>query len=858
MNLTNLKLLFLSVLLCPLLLAAQSKVKTSAVPGWVDAFEYEQATTTQSRELSGGMVYLLYDQQAHLEKEVRYSRIAYKFLDSQGMQDNSTISVDFDPSYQKLTFHRLGVYRNGQWIDKLEVRGFQLLRRETRMERYIYDGTETALMSLDDIRKGDVLEYSYSIEGFNPLYEGKFSTDFFGEAGFPIQHLHLRFVANASRDLQYRSFKGTDFGQDWQPVITRSGGKQYYVWERKEVPAAMTEDNIPASYDYFEHCMMVDWEDWGAVNDWARKYYRYRDQDLREVKEEVDRLTKDLEEPNKKATALIRFVQREIRYLGLEGGIGAYKPRSPDQVLSQRYGDCKDKSLLLCAMLDQVGIEAVPLLVSTYDGPRLQDRLPTPHAFDHCVVMVQPDEDPIVVDPTFSHQGGGLQTLYARDYHQGLPLKAGINELVELPDQTQGKTHIFTDFTIDDKGSPVTMTIRTERTGGNADLFRMQMAGVSQELIQESYLDFYGKYYAEVEPLEDIEILDDDTLLGSNLIIVKEKYKISDFWTPIPEDSLTLEAEFFPMELINALQTYQSKGRTQPYALMYPYDYYQTLEIYTGEKWDLDPVNSKVKGPGFRFSMKGKRNFNVYTLEYEYHTTTDQVPADSTDLFFEKQEEIADNCTYLVTTRQEGGSGSGGFLLTLLVTLLILGGGTWGMVQLIRKYNPPPRATLFPGLPIGGWLVAALIVMILLLLRETVSAFTNALWWNGDLWSQYLNPKSTWYDLPFSLYFLYETTATYLYIVFGVGVLWLFFKRRTSVPRLTMLFFAIQLLFAVTNYLAAHHFVSQGYEWSGYGLGSFVFPVIVCGIFIPLFQRSDLVKETFVKGNQAGGRDPRE
>ncbi len=66
-----------------------------------------------------------------------------------------------------------------------------------------------------------------------------------------------------------------------------------------------------------------------------------------------------------KIAAVLNFVQEEVRYLGFESGLGSYKPFAPNQVFEQRYGDCKDKSLLMVTMLRKMGIEAYPVLVNT-------------------------------------------------------------------------------------------------------------------------------------------------------------------------------------------------------------------------------------------------------------------------------------------------------------------------------------------------------------------------------------------------------------------------------------------------------------------------------------------------------------
>lgn len=56
-----------------------------------------------------------------------------------------------------------------------------------------------------------------------------------------------------------------------------------------------------------------------------------------------------------------------IRYVAIELGVGAFRPRTPEQVWTQRYGDCKDKANLLVAVLGKLGIAAEFALVNRYD-----------------------------------------------------------------------------------------------------------------------------------------------------------------------------------------------------------------------------------------------------------------------------------------------------------------------------------------------------------------------------------------------------------------------------------------------------------------------------------------------------------
>ena len=61
-------------------------------------------------------------------------------------------------------------------------------------------------------------------------------------------------------------------------------------------------------------------------------------------------------------------MQREIRYVGIEVGIGGLQPIRRPMSFKYRYGDCKDKATLLISMLNAVGVRATWVLVDTHRG----------------------------------------------------------------------------------------------------------------------------------------------------------------------------------------------------------------------------------------------------------------------------------------------------------------------------------------------------------------------------------------------------------------------------------------------------------------------------------------------------------
>jgi len=132
--------------------------------------------------------------------------------------------------------------------------------------------------------------------------------------------------------------------------------------------------------------------------------------------------------------SLADFMQHDIRYVGIELGIGGWQPHPAAEVFSHRYGDCKDKATLMAAMLHEIGIEADYVVINSERGSVTPEVPAHLTAFDHVVLAIKlPDglTDPSLIatmqhpklgrilffDPTnelipFGQIGGYLQANY--------------------------------------------------------------------------------------------------------------------------------------------------------------------------------------------------------------------------------------------------------------------------------------------------------------------------------------------------------------------------------------------------------------------------------------------------------------
>ena len=348
---------------------SQTQIKKSPTPNWVNSISYDDKDVNSE---NGGFQYLLLDYQDNFLEEASYKHIAIKLINSNGIQSNSDITVVFDPSYQKLYFHSLQIIRDGKVIDKLNLNNFQIIQRETSLDRSLYDGSLTALLNLTDVREDDIVEYSYTTKGFNPIYKGKVSNTIYHQYTIPVNHIYSRLITDKHEYFNLKLYNNAS-----NPEIKEYSGIREYVWNVSALDFKLYENNLPPWINIHKKVSFTTIRNWKEVVNWALPLYTYPKESVKEIA----RLIPQKKDKKDAITSYIRFVQNKIRYLGFEDGINAFRPHHPKKVFNQRFGDCKDKSLLLVSLLRNIGVEAYPCLINTYLKDSVLSELP----FNKCL-----------------------------------------------------------------------------------------------------------------------------------------------------------------------------------------------------------------------------------------------------------------------------------------------------------------------------------------------------------------------------------------------------------------------------------------------------------------------------------------
>ena len=626
------RLFALLFLISSIPVSAQTNIYDGKAPLWATHYEYSTAHS-DTIETSNGYAYLLISRQNHLELNEQYSEYVMKVTSEKGLSIVSSINEYFDPSYQKLTFHKLNIIRDGKTINKLNPVKFDVIRREEDMHRAVYDKSVNAIYNLPDVRVGDIVEYSLTRKGRNPAFKDHAFGEFYLQYGTPVAKFAYKVIYKPQRKFHFKTFG--DAG-----VVAKETVEQQLKsieWVRENVPALLTDDGYPGWFNPYPRVQYSDFQSWNDVKRWAASLYNFPVLKSSELKDAIEAIKTSAKTDEEKIKACIRIAQEDIRYLSFSDGIHGYKPHSPQDVYSQKYGDCKDKSFMLALMLNQLGIDSRPALVSTDKGYILPDVLPNPWAFNHCIVQFTYNDSTYWIDPTLNPQVGSLNSYYFPLYHHALVLTNDQLSLTPIPfGYKNSSLAVMEEYSMNEVGGNVTLNVTTTYHGDEADEIRDYYKSHTTEQITKDYLNFYAQDFSEISSTKDFTYIDN---VESNVITSSEEYLIKDFWT-ISGNKKT--ATVYASLLASYLKKPETRIRTMPLAVSYPRNISQTIKILLPEEWDIKDANSEIESDAFLYRGSKFYYNKTITLRYYYTTKAAFIPAEKVADHIKKIDQVLD------------------------------------------------------------------------------------------------------------------------------------------------------------------------------------------------------------------------
>lgn len=299
-----------------------------------------------------------------------------KILNSRGSR-YAFITIPYTPQSQVKNIRACTITANG---DILRLAKNEIFDVNLYPEFVFYSDQRAKRFTLPAVEAGSVIDVSYTIElrshtlwpiwnfqDYSPTLKSRFTLSVPSEWEIKHQLHHLNIVPSISK--------------------APAGFKSSYCWEAQDIPPLRPEYGMPALNDCLARLEIAPagMNNWGDVAAWFHELAEPQLSVTKAIRSQVLEIIALAANPTEKLKNIFEWVRDHIRYVAVEIGIGSYQPHPADQVLGNRYGDCKDMVGLICSMARAAGIEVYPALISTWQNGVADTSLPSPQQFNHAI-----------------------------------------------------------------------------------------------------------------------------------------------------------------------------------------------------------------------------------------------------------------------------------------------------------------------------------------------------------------------------------------------------------------------------------------------------------------------------------------
>jgi len=245
----------------------------------------------------------------------------------------------------------------------------------------LFDDNKMLMLFIPQVDVDSIIAYEYERRHRPHILQ-----DFwYFQQTYPV--LRSRYELETPRDWEYRHRILN------HPAFEPRSEGNVLIWELTNLPAIPEEEGMPSRFS-LAATLAVSYfparDDRGAVRGqpfavwddvagWATQLMEPRFAPSPEISETARRLGT--------TQAMGEFVQKQVRYVAIEIGIGGYQPHLASETFSNRYGDCKDKVTLLRSLLRARDLTLYPVLIDTNRRGVVRD-FPSPLNFNHMIAAI--------------------------------------------------------------------------------------------------------------------------------------------------------------------------------------------------------------------------------------------------------------------------------------------------------------------------------------------------------------------------------------------------------------------------------------------------------------------------------------
>lgn len=351
-------------------------------------------------EASG--LYLLSDEKIEVTDDNRMivdSHYVIKILNDRGKEKFAEIVLNYDSTYEKVELEYARTIKPDGTVVTV---GDKNIRDVSLYLNFpLYSNARARIISMPEVTAGSCIEYRAKLYQSQLPDKKNFNMTYWLQADEPILFQRSTINVPKEKNLQYKIVNPSynTFGFDMAPKVSEEGNRQIFFSEFKNVPQIIPEPGMPSLSKVDPYILFSTFSGWQEIYAWWRDLYKDKIAADVDIKVKVRELIKEKKTPEEKIRAIYNYCAQEVRYVAVEYGDAGYEPHKASEIFKNKYGDCKDKAILLITMLREAGIEAYPVLISTQDSFDVQEDQPA-LLFNHAIAAVPIGDQLVFMDST--------------------------------------------------------------------------------------------------------------------------------------------------------------------------------------------------------------------------------------------------------------------------------------------------------------------------------------------------------------------------------------------------------------------------------------------------------------------------
>ena len=277
---------------------------------------------------------------------------------------------------------RRGLWQRGMAVRVKEARVF---KADGAVVEAAVDG---AAVDPGDLAQGDVLEIAWRADERTQSFFGNylgyshvFRPADLAECAESILHI----IAPKSRPLHFHS-RGEVPEPTKRPFDAE---RDCSTWTIANLARLEREPLMPDLTEIGPVLEVSTYASWDEFGTWWWNLIKRQFTLSDAMRRKVEEITAGKATRDEKVRAIYDFVTSDIRYVAWEFGVHGYKPYDAKTIFERRFGDCKDKAILISTMSRAIGIETFPVLIALEERRSIEDTtLPIVSHFNHCIAYL--------------------------------------------------------------------------------------------------------------------------------------------------------------------------------------------------------------------------------------------------------------------------------------------------------------------------------------------------------------------------------------------------------------------------------------------------------------------------------------